>query len=262
LSFILLFILGLIVGSFLNAVIFRLHSGESFARGRSKCVSCRRELSAKDLIPLISFFWLKGKCRYCKSSLSWQYPAVEFITALSFVLVGHRAGALFSLDTLFFITFISVFILIAVFDLKHFLILDKVVFPFLALAFLFNLIFDLSSSCSFLLISCRTAGGLLSGGLASAFFFLQYVWSGGRWIGFGDVKLGLLLGFVAGWPYIIAVLFVSYMLGALVGLGLVGAGKKQLSSKMPFGTFLAASAIIILLYGRNIIDFYFNLFYF
>lgn len=251
----LFFIFGLIVGSFLNAVIFRLHANESFLSGRSKCMHCGHKLAAPDLIPLLSFLLLKGRCRYCQARISWQYPAVEFITGLSFGLIAMQ----FPQSSLMLISellFASVLIVIGVYDLKHFLILDKVVFPFLIVVFVLNLAVDFSSSCLLFSLQCRTSGGLLAAALASGFFFLQYMLSKGRWIGFGDVKFGLLLGLIAGWPQILTVLFFAYIFGAVAGLILIAAGKKTLSSKLPLGTFLAFSGIFSMVVGQNLMLWY------
>jgi leader peptidase (prepilin peptidase)/N-methyltransferase len=252
-------VLGLIVGSFLNAVIHRLKSGESFINGRSKCPHCSAELPASDLIPILSFVLLGRRCRYCKKKISWQYPAVEALTALIFLLIGSQNGFSFGIEPVMALIFSSVFIVIGIFDLKHYLILDKVVFPFLALALVFALAIDISQGCPILSPSCRTGGGIISAIVVSVFFLLQYLISKGRWIGFGDVKFALLLGMVVGWPHILALLFLAYIIGAVVGLYAVWSGIKRMSSHLPFGSFLALSAIITMLYGSNLVAWYLGL---
>ena len=139
--------------------------------------------------------------------------------------------------------------MIAIFDLKHYLILDKVVFPALGLSILFNL----AHGWQALVV------GLLSGLAVAGFFLLQYWFSRGRWIGLGDVKLGLFLGSLAGWPLSILLLFVAYCTGAVVGVGLILAGRKHLGSKLPFGLFLSVSAIIIMLVGKPLMAWYLRL---
>jgi prepilin signal peptidase PulO-like enzyme (type II secretory pathway) len=250
-----LFILGLIVGSFLNAVIFRLHAGESFWGGHSHCMHCKHELGPKDLVPVLSFALLGGKCRYCHKKLSWQYPAVELLTAIVFAAFGfHYGGFAWSLIRDLF--FVGVFIVIGVYDLKHYLILDRVLVPNLIIATVAAISFDVVRHCGVTSIHCQTGGGILSGLLVAGFFYLQYVLSRGKWIGLGDVKLAFLFGMVLGWPLALVGLFIAYLAGAAVGLGLIAAGKKHLSSRVPFGAFLAAAVVITLLYGPRLLSWY------
>jgi len=248
---ILIFILGLIVGSFLNALIFRLHSGESFVKGRSHCNFCKHELTALDLVPVFSFMFLRGRCRYCQKPISWQYPAVEIITAITFVLLLQNYGLRIT-DYGFWIQliFASILIVIAVFDLKHYLILDKVIWPAFLLSIMVNL---------FLGGWHLALWGLLAGLGLAIFFGLQFFLSRGRWIGFGDVKLGLVLGSILNWPLALTMLALAYFIGAIVGIGLIVSGKKQFSSKIAFGTFLAGSAIITMIWGAGITNWYLKL---
>jgi leader peptidase (prepilin peptidase)/N-methyltransferase len=255
----LFFLFGLIVGSFLNVVIFRLHSGDSFVGGRSRCLTCKTELKSKDLVPLLSFLLLSGKCRYCRTKLSWQYPFVELATAAAFVLISLTTPIEDWAGIIFRLAISSLFIVIAVYDFKYYLILDKIIYPAMFLVLGWNISTDLIGSCSIEDANCSVAGGLLGALIASGFFALQYFVSKGRWIGFGDVKLGILLGLVAGYPTTIFLLFLAYILGAVVGLTLIATGKKDLSSRLPFGSFLSVSAIITLIYGQQIIGWYLNL---
>lgn len=251
---ILFFIFGLIVGSFLNALIHRLHSRQSMLNDRSRCVHCGHKLSASDLVPLISFAFLSGKCRYCKKTISWQYPAVELATALAFSWYYLVFGM--GTDLLFYMFAVSLLIVIGVFDLKHYLILDRVVLTGLVLTVTFWLWRDISSGVNLLSFDSKLVSGLLAGSILLVFFGLQYWFSSGRWIGFGDVKFGFLLGMITGFPLILAVLMLSYFLGSIVGVGLILSGRKELSSRMPFGTFLATSAILILPYIHRIAEMY------
>ena len=245
---IIFFIFGLIVGSFLNAVIFRLHSGESFLLGRSHCMHCKHELAPLDLVPVFSFIFLSGKCRYCKSKLSWQYPIVEFLTGLIFaVLFAQGQMPLISPKFLFELVMAGFFIVVGVFDLKHYLILDKVVFPGLVVVLIYNI------------FAGQIFLGLISGFGVAGFFLLQYVFSKGKWIGFGDVKFGLLLGNFASWPMSLVLIMLAYFLGAIVGIVLILSGKKKLGSKLPFGVFLSASAIITMIIGERLLTWYLRL---
>ncbi len=242
-----MFCLGLIVGSFLNAVIFRLHEGESFVMGRSHCMHCRHELAAADLIPVASYIMLGGKCRYCHKTISWQYPFIELLTAAVFVLIAMNFQGILSIQFWVQIIVACFLIVIGVFDFKHYLILDKVVFPALLIVTIFNM------------FSGFFLTGLLGALVVSGFFAAQYFISKGTWIGFGDVKLGLLLGSIFGYKLGIILLVVAYFFGAVVGVYLLANKQKQLRSELPFGVFLALAAIIMMLYGQQIGNWYFHL---
>jgi len=235
-EYIIIFIIGLCIGSFLNVVIYRLHKKESFIKGRSYCPKCRHKLSWLDNIPLISWVFLKARCRYCNERISLQYPLVELAGGALFALALFTADNYLLLVSYCF--FISILIIIFVYDLKWYLILDKVTVPAIAAAGLFNIILG------------HSIFNLLSAAFAiSGFFLLQFLISKGKWIGGGDIRLGFLMGIMLGWPIAIAALFISYIAGAIIGVGLIITGKKKMSSQVPFGTFLSVGTIIALLYG-------------
>jgi prepilin signal peptidase PulO-like enzyme (type II secretory pathway) len=240
--------LGLIVGSFLNAAIHRLHSGQSIIKDRSRCPHCGHLLGFIDLIPVISFFYLGGRCAYCHKKISWQYPAIEIITAITFVLLAFNYGLRVT-DYGFWLqmVFICLLIVIGVFDFKHFLILDKLVFPALVIAVVASV------------LRGTLVDSLVGSLLVSIFFAIQYFVSKGRWIGFGDVKFGLFLGALLGVKAGLAMLLLAYILGSITGLGLIAFGRKSLGSKLPFGSFLSVSAIITMLYGDLLVEWYLNL---
>lgn len=269
-SHILVFVLGLLAGSFLNAVIHRLHSGRSILEKSSRCPKCGHELSTLDLIPVLSFFVLGRKCRYCKKPISWQYPAVELATGLAFVLVyyqfspspilPHQGGGMLSfifpplvggikggVELLFNFTFISFLIVIFVYDLKHYLILDKIVFPAAALAAVYQI------------WQGNFVNALIGAAVLSGFFGLLYFLSKGRWIGFGDVKLGIFLGLLVPWPETVVLFFLAYLIGAIVGIVLIAYGAKALQDRLPFGTFLTLAAFLAMLWGERLVEWYFRL---
>lgn len=242
------FILGLIIGSFLNAVIFRLKEDESFIKGRSHCPHCKHNLSSLDLIPLFSFIFLGGRCRYCRKAISWQYPIIELVTAVTFILLAQNFQFSISNFQFWFQCVMAGFlIVIAVYDLKHYLILDKIVFPALAVVTAYNL------------FTGFFVQGLLGAALIAGFFAAQYYFSNGRWIGFGDVKLGLVLGSIFGFKMGIIMLVLAYFMGAIVGVFLIMTGRKQLGSELPFGVFLSLSAIIMMIAGHQLSAWYYNL---
>lgn len=252
--YLLVIIFGLIIGSFLNALIFRLHSGESIADGRSLCPHCRHTLAWFDLLPVVSFLWLRGRCRYCQRSISWQYPVVEAITAILFLafylfnVQYYNFGWPLLLVCLRDWLVVSALIVVFVYDFRWMLIPDSVVLPVIVLA----------ASAS-LFLGQSLAGLFLSLVIGFGFFALQYYVSGGTWIGGGDLRLGLLLGAVLTWPSVILALFLAYIFGAIVGVGLLLTNKVNRKTEIPFGVFIVPAMIIAMLWGQAIITWYLSL---
>jgi len=252
-----IFIFGLIIGSFLNCVIYRLETGDSFVKGRSFCPHCKRQLNWRDLIPVLSFLLLKGKCRYCHKPISWQYPLIELSTGILFV-VNFTRFNLVNISTLEFLNLcylliVSCFlIIIFVYDLKHYIIPDKIIYPAIVVAFLYQLFRILNFEFNPLLYA------LLSAIIASGFFLLIVLISRGKWMGVGDIKLAFLMGLILGWPNILTALFLAFFIGAIIGVGLIAGNKKTLKSELPFGPFLVTGTFIALFWGQNIINWYLN----
>ena len=241
-----IFIFGLAVGSFLNCVIYRL----ALPRGRSFCPHCKHILSWQDLIPVLSFLILRGKCRYCQKKISWQYPLVELATGLLFVLIFWHLGFGFDLAFGFWILISCFLIIIFVYDLKHFIIPDKIIYPAIGVVFIYNVLRDPTS--------------LMRSGLAAilaAGFFLSIVLvSRGRWMGLGDVKLAFLMGLFLSFPNILIALFFAFLIGAIIGVGLILAKRKTLRSEVPFGPFLVTGTFFALFWGERIAQWYLDLF--
>lgn len=245
---ILVILLGLVVGSFLNAVIYRLHVGVSFMHGRSYCPFCKHDLGFLDLIPLFSFLFLKGKCRYCHKHISWQYPSVELGTMIAFLLIFWQFGLT---PELFVYLLYSIFlILIFVYDLRYYLILDRVSLPAIGLALIL----------SFFVLEVEIISLFIAGALGGGFFLLQFIVSKGKWIGGGDIRLGLLMGFMLGYPEVLIALFIAYVIGSLFGVTLILSGKKKWSSQVPFGTFLSLATFVSFFIGEYLVNYYLDLF--
>lgn len=270
---ILLMILGLCLGSFVNALVWRireqdkrqkskkksLKSGEdlSILHGRSMCPHCKHELAAKDLIPVLSWVELRGKCRYCKHSISWQYPLVEMSTAGLFIalyLLWPHTIQSFA-DWLDFGTWLALgvgFMALIVYDLRWMELPNRIVFPLIG-ASLANLLVQLVLQEDAGIIIGAVGGFLSVGGL----FYLLFQFSEGKLIGGGDVKLGFVLGIiVGGWAEGLLVLFTSSLLGVVFVLPLLILHKKGLKNRIPFGPFLILAAIIVKLVGASIILWY------
>ena len=270
-----IFIFGLMVGSFLNSIIYRLSSGESFLIQRSYCPHCKHILSWEDLIPLFSFIILRGKCRYCRQKISWQYPLVEIATGSLFLLIfnfqlpsviseGEEEIYLFAfnfLNLIYYLVIACFLIIIFVYDLKHYIIPDKIIYPAIATAIFYQLFgilnLEIISDFGFRISDLKPLlNPLLSAILASLFFLLIALVSGGKWLGLGDVKLAFFMGLFLGFPNVLFALFLAFSIGAIIGIGLIIAGKKTLKSEVPFGPFLVAGTFIALFWGRAIIDWY------
>ena len=244
----LIFIFGLAIGSFLNVVIYRLKTNESILIGRSHCPKCGAILKWYDLIPVLSFLIQKGECRYCQKKISFQYPLVEIITGLLFVLILSKFG--FDLLITYYLLLITCFlIVIFVYDLRHYLILDKIVFPAIIIILFYQVFIG-----NFL-------NTFLSALLAGGFFLSLVIVSKGKWMGMGDVKFAILMGLILGWPNILLALFLSFLSGAIIGIILIFFGKKGLKSQIPVGPFLTISTIFILFYGNQIIEKFLNGFF-
>ncbi len=258
-----IFIIGLLIGSFLNCVIWRIGKKQSFLKGRSYCPHCKHSLEWYDLFPVFSFISLKGKCRYCKKSISSQYPLVELSVGLLFVFVYLQSSIdllgfnlIYNLYHLVFLwSIIAIFTIIFVYDLKHYIIPDEITLAGLVvtiawLGFSFYLKFLNTTDLLFYLYSALGS---------AAFFFCFWFFSRGKAMGFGDVKLAFLLGFVLGWPNIVAGLFISFLLGGIVGVILIALKKRKLKSAVPFGPFLVIGALIAIFYGSDLINWYLSL---
>jgi len=259
------FTFGLMVGSFLNAVIYRLHSGESIVKARSHCPKCGHELGWFELIPVISFLVQRGKCRACNKGISIQYPLVELATATLFTLSawpGCGASSQHCYAGLWF--FGSILIVIFVYDLRHTIIPDKIIYPAIFIAFFYQLFsivdVELVTSYELRVTSYEDFGhSLLSAVAASAFFLSIFLISKGKWIGFGDVKLAFFMGLILGWPAIFVALFVAFLLGGIIGVGLIASGKKTMKSEVPFGPFLVAGTFVALFWGNGLVGWYLGL---
>ncbi len=251
------FIFGLCIGSFLNCVIYRLEKKEKLA-GRSYCPQCKNTLSWSDLFPVFSFLCLWGKCRYCSKKISWQYPIVEIATGILFVLVFGSLGfdwklgiGIWDLIRMCFMFYVaSALIIIFVYDLKYYIIPDKILLPAIGIAFAFRL-FENFSSIPNLIIATLVGSG---------FFLFIFLISGGSWMGFGDVKLAILMGLLLSFPNILLALFLAFFLGAVMGVIMMIFKGKKLRSELPFGPFLITGTFIALLWGSQIVQWYLNYF--
>lgn len=257
-SYILIFIFGLVIGSFLNVVICRLNTKEKILVARSKCPECGAFLKWYDLIPIFSFLIQKGRCRYCHKKISWQYIIIEIITAYLFLLIFNFQFSIFNefsiyqfSNLIFYLIIYCFLIIIFVYDLKTYLIPDKIVYP----AIIISLIFRLFSIPEFW-------NYFLSALIPSAFFLLLILVSRGKWMGMGDVKLAFLMGLVLGWPNIFIALMLAFCFGAIIGIFLILFGKKKMKSQIPFGPFLSGATIVVMIFDLELFYFFEKLLYY
>jgi len=256
----LLIIVGLCLGSFVNAFVWRLHEGKNWLSDRSECIYCHYKLKPIELIPIISWFFLRGKCRNCHRKISIQYPIVEAITCTSFILSYiFWPTAITDLQTVIFILWLMILtglISLAVYDLKWMLLPTKIIYFLVALALLMAVLriiltHDYLDITFNYLISTLIGGGL---------FYLLYQISRGKWIGGGDIRLGFLLGLIAGTASkSLLVIFMAAVLGTIASLPLLMMGKYNKKSLVPFGPFLIMAMFIVQFFGNDIINWYANL---
>ena len=258
---IVVFVFGAVVGSFLNVVILRLNTGQSVISGRSKCFTCAKKLKWYELLPIVSFVFFRGKCSACKAKISWQYPIIEIITGLLFLLIFNEFSLFFVLYFFHLLIIFSVLIIIAIYDYHHQIIPNLFVWIFNGLAFasLFGN-WKPARPAGGLEIGNFDFNGLLAGFILFAFFALLWGVSRGRWMGFGDAKLALGIGWLLGITKGIAAITLAFWIGAIVGVLLIYLNKSKygLKSSIAFGPFMILGAAISFFWGEKIIGFLFR----
>lgn len=236
------------MGSFINAVVWRLPKRKKIVFDQSECAHCGHKLGFWDLFPVLSFFYLNGKCRYCRGKISLQYPIVELIAGFGFLAVSKYGFGLAENIWLSGIFILSV--LIFLYDLKYFLILDR--FIVIGIIWIFSgLIFFQRAN---LIENFLTATAIF------LFFFSIYFFSKGKWMGGGDSKLGFVIGLWLGWPLGILSILLASIIGSIVGLFLVVINVVKMKSKIPFGPFIIIGTWIAYFFGDRIINWYLGLF--
>lgn len=246
------FILGTAVGSFLTVAIDRLPKNVSIVHGRSFCESCKHSLSWLDLIPLFSFLFLRGKCRYCHRSIGVHHLLMEILVGVLFVITYLATITSFSQTTPLLSLFIGTLsyrlVLVSIFFVIFFIDLRHSIIPFsaIALAGFVALLWTIFTSPSLLPSLFLTAIG------SFLFFFIIHAVTRGRGMGFGDVIFAFVMGFLLGFPTTIVGIYIAFLTGAIVSLILLLQGKKKLKSAIPFGPFLVFGTLLCLLWGTQL----------
>ncbi|MFA6024533.1 MAG: prepilin peptidase [Candidatus Gracilibacteria bacterium] len=225
-------------------LIPRLHKGETgIVKGRSHCPNCKTVLRPQDLVPLLSFLALRGRCKSCKKPISWWYPLTELSSGLLLALLYFQVQnwELFA----FLVPNFFVLLFIFFYDLRYKEIHDAIMLPAILYAFVANFwIGDIQSAA-------------FGGAIGIGFFGLQYLISRGRWLGSGDIRIGAFMGFMLGWPFTPLAIFMAYILGSTVGIFLLLSKKANGKTAVPLGPFLAAGTVLAFFLGDPILDLYF-----
>lgn len=247
------FLLGSVFGSFTNVFIDKLLFGRSLL-GRSHCDYCRKVLSPLDLVPILSFLVLGGKCRYCGRKLSWQYPAVEALSGFLFASVFYFQALNSPFDgikVLYLLLISTVLLVVATVDFKYYLIPTTLVFAASLLALFYNFFFFGPT---------QFAGHVAAAFVAAVFFGTIVLLTRGRGMGSGDIVLAFLIGMVLGFAQMVLAIFMAFVIGAVVAILLVFAGRKKFRQAIAFGPFLIVGFYIALWFYQPVSSWYLGLF--
>ena len=246
--YILVFILGIIIGSFLNVCIYRIPREESIVFPSSHCTYCSHTLAWYDLIPMLSFLSLRGKCRYCGGDISPQYPIIEILNGIFYIFTFYYFG--FTLEALFYSLIINILLVITVIDFNEQIIPDGLVLSIfiITVAYRFTAYFLFETP----IYLWNSLLSLLSGGLL--FFIIAVASNGG--MGGGDIKLIAVLGFIQGLKKTLLNILLSFLIGAFVSIILLLLKKKGRKDAIAFGPFINIAFIITLFFGDLIIIWY------
>ena len=242
-------VFGLCVGSFLNVCAYRLPLGESIVSPPSRCTKCGRTLSWFDNVPVLSWVVLRGRCRTCKTPVSWMYPSVEIITSLVFVLTYVTYGP--TLLSLVRVVFACALIVLFITDLQHKILPNTITLPGIIVGFVCS--FFLPPGWVSSLIGLIVGGGFLWA-IAEAYYRLR----GQEGLGMGDVKLLAMIGAFLGWKLVLLTLVFASLTGSLAGGLVIASGRGSMKYALPFGTFLAVGALFAATWGEPIADWYFG----
>lgn len=255
-------LIGLAFGSFVGALVWRLHEHKDFVSDRSECEHCHHKLNALDLIPVLSWLALGGKCRYCGHRIGWSAPLLEITMAALFVgsyyvwplqLGSWQANLSFGLWLVYVVGLVALLI----YDLRWMLLPNALVFPLMAVAVLESAVrYTVQVGASpWDYLNSAIFGVIVLGGL----YWAMYTFSKGKWVGYGDVKLGVFMGIALGFQRSLLALFLANIIGFLVVLPGLLMGRLKRTSKVPFGPFLIAAFFIAFLFGGQIISWYMHL---
>ncbi|MBI4158607.1 MAG: prepilin peptidase [Candidatus Yanofskybacteria bacterium] len=239
--YVLIFLIGLSVGSFFNVVIFRFGTGKSIVKGRSKCPNCDSVIRWFNLVPVLSYFMLQSRCRACNKKISPLYPVVEISTAAILLLLFLNTPVVSHLTALN--AFIILFLVLVIFlDIRYLIIPDKILILLAIAAVGLKL---LTGNANFIHLFISALG-------LTAFFAILYTVSRGEWIGLGDIKLIFFIGFLLGYPMGYLAIVTAVWLAAIFSIILLATGKANVKTEIPFGSFLSAATIIFIIFNNEL----------
>lgn len=249
---VIVFMFGLCVGSFMNVCIYRLPASKSIADPpRSMCPSCNSRIKFYDNIPVLSYLWLKGRCRYCNASISFRYLVVEVLSGSVALSVLFTFGL--TLEGLIYFIFISSLIVITFIDIDHRIIPNTITLPGIPIGLVASFALPQVTLLSSIL-------GLLAGG--GSLWIVAWTYhriTGKDGMGGGDIKLLAMIGTIVGWQGVLFTIFVASAVGTIVGMTVMLVKGKNMKFAVPFGPFLSIGAITFIFFGQRIIFWYFNL---
>jgi leader peptidase (prepilin peptidase)/N-methyltransferase len=250
-EYVLAFVFGAVIGSFLNVCICRLPAGESIVSPPSHCPACGTPVRRRDNIPILSFVLLRGRCRACQSAIALRYPAVEALTGLMFVLLLVRIDSVPLLAVS--ASFVAALIVISFIDLDHQIIPDVISLPGIGIGLLLSVLGYGPA------VIDSAVGILVGGGVLYGVAIGYHALTGREGMGGGDIKLLAMIGAFLGWKNVLVTLVLGSLSGALVGIGLILVRGDDSKVPIPFGPFLAAGAVCALFFGDPLVRWYLNL---
>jgi len=258
LIYVVLFVVGAVIGSFLNVCIYRWPREEKIGMTRSRCPHCKKTIVWYDNIPFISYLLLKGKCRYCKKTISFRYFVVEFLSAIALCLAWWRFGP--AAGIILFI-FMALLIIGSFVDLEFFIIPDSVTLGGIIIGVIAGTVYPalLGAGCWWQGLLKSVLGVVIPGGALYLIAITGSLILKKEAMGMGDVKLVGMIGSFIGWPMGLFSIFIASLLGSVAGITLIIMQKTDLKGKIPFGPYLAVGAVISMFWGRVMVNWYLNL---
>ncbi len=245
------FVVGLCVGSFLNVCICRIPESRSIISPPSSCPKCGYQIRFYDNIPIVSYLWLRGKCRRCHTRISLRYPLVELLTGLMAIALLFRFGL--TVYSLIYFAFLAVLLVITFIDIDYQIIPNSLSLPGIPL------FFALSLALPFISVAESLIGILVGGGSLLLVAWGYHLYTGREGMGMGDVKLLAMIGAMIGWQGVIMTIFVGSLAGTVVGLTVMLASGKNTRLPIPFGPFLSLGAMVYIFFGPELILWYLNM---